>query len=489
VFSWFQNHWQAIASTAASIAVGVAVTAAIIATAPVSLPALLVTGAAIAAGGVAGGLTSYYVGHALDARPTDWHEAALEATVSGVIAVATLGLGRVAAPMIARVVSPIVSRSVPEAVAPVAARLLATTASFATAGAVTGAGQQVTTNALTGRPLGENVLAAAGRSALVNGALTLAGESATSALRATRAPSAPEPLPRVEPAPAPVREGLLADTLKDLGRSSEARAQAASGLTEAELRAVLTDDALAARVAQAAGTSVEVARRDASILLSYARPRPAPGTPFSEEDFRLQARAYGHDVERNVSGARIDARSPDEIAQAGGFRPNPNKPSMSLWEHTESGSPGGGNYVSFSTVEGNPGTVTNPYNTFTGRSYLSPTDAEIVQAMDARNISNLRPTREVLYEYRIRGVDAVVRRGGNNVEEAEAIARQVDLGQIESVRPIVVIRRPYMDGTGNVAWTPREAIFGDWRPMPSATPAPSAISNTRGINAALAVGQ
>lgn len=176
MFSWFSDNWKSIVSVAAAIVVGVAVTALIIATAPVSLPALLVTTAAIAVGGFAGGVTGYLVNKWLNDEPIVIRDMLIEGTISMVVSVATLGLGRFLAPLVSRVVAPVASRALPEVAAPFVTRTVSSTVSFATAGATTGAGAQVANNALHDRPLLENVDTAAKRGAIFSSVFVVAAE-------------------------------------------------------------------------------------------------------------------------------------------------------------------------------------------------------------------------------------------------------------------------------------------------------------------------
>jgi hypothetical protein len=182
MFRWLRNNWRTIATVAASIVVGVAVTALVIATAPVSVPALVVTGGALAAGGFAAGVTGYTVNRWLHGRPIELGALLYEGAVGAIVSVATLGLGRALAPAISRAVAPAVSRTVPNAAAPFVTRAATETGSFAAAGATTGAGTQVVSNALAGRPLLENVDRAARDGAIVNGTLALAARAAPALL-------------------------------------------------------------------------------------------------------------------------------------------------------------------------------------------------------------------------------------------------------------------------------------------------------------------
>ena len=174
MFSWLADNWRSIVAVAASIVVGVAVTALVILTAPVSIPAILVTGAALAVGGFAAGVTAYAVNRWLNGQPIELSSLLYE----GAVGVATLGLGRALAPVVSRAVAPVVARTVPNAAAPFVTRAATETVSFAAAGATTGAGTQVASNAINGRPLLENVDRAARDGALINGTLALAARAA-----------------------------------------------------------------------------------------------------------------------------------------------------------------------------------------------------------------------------------------------------------------------------------------------------------------------
>src|SRR5690606_6797492 len=77
------------------------------------------------------------------------------------------------------------------------------------------------------------------------------------------------------------------------------------------------------------------------------------GRVLSRIEFEKQARLVGLQLETVGEAYRYDNRSPEQLKADGGFLPNPNKPALSLVEHTEKHSTGSGNFVSTTLKEDN----------------------------------------------------------------------------------------------------------------------------------------
>jgi hypothetical protein len=183
---WQRDLGKNLLTVGAGLAVGVGVTAAILA-APVAVPAL----AAVAVGGLAGSLASYFVRSWLEGTPVSAKEAALQGAFGAAVAATTLGLGEVLAPVASRLIAPAapyVARVAPAAT-PLIMRSAANGLGIGTAGATAASGAQVANNVLDGRPLGENVVRSG-----ATGFVVAAGLSAA-ATPFTRAP-APETPPQ-----------------------------------------------------------------------------------------------------------------------------------------------------------------------------------------------------------------------------------------------------------------------------------------------------
>src|SRR5579871_5981639 len=129
-----KNHWRQILVIGAAVAIGVLVT---VATGGLGAPLLV----AALAGGLAAGGTSYTLNWLLtpDRPAWSWTGFAEATVVSGVLAVATAGVGEVVAP----VASSVVSSVVPDAVTAAVPDAVSSAVSNAAAGSVFGAGQQV----------------------------------------------------------------------------------------------------------------------------------------------------------------------------------------------------------------------------------------------------------------------------------------------------------------------------------------------------------
>ncbi|HZU95146.1 MAG TPA: hypothetical protein VFF73_00450 [Planctomycetota bacterium] len=214
VTSFVAHNWRQILVITAAVAVGVLVT---VATGGLGAPLLV----AALAGGLAAGGTSYTLNWLLTpSRPAwSWTGFAEATLVSGVLAVATAGVGEVVAP----VASSVVSSVVPDAVTAAVPDAVSTAVGNATAGSVLGAGQQVVLNAVEGRPLGDGVVTAA----VVGGATGAVVRPVTDGLTSRGGPEGPVnpdpvaagPLSRFagwfkgnEPPPGPVEPAPAAPT-------------------------------------------------------------------------------------------------------------------------------------------------------------------------------------------------------------------------------------------------------------------------------------
>lgn len=188
MFGWLKKHWKTIATVAVATVVFVGVT---VLTGGLGAPAMV----ALLAGGVASGVAGSVTANLLDGKPVSVKDALIQGVVSGVITVATAGLGNVLAPVVSRALAPVIARTVPAAAAP----FITATVTNGTVGATLGAGTQVAQNALTGRPLGENV----GPAALLTGV--------TGTLI--------EPLKRILPAARPASETRLVHLTSETGHT------------------------------------------------------------------------------------------------------------------------------------------------------------------------------------------------------------------------------------------------------------------------------
>lgn len=169
MLGWLRRNWKTVASVAVSTAVFAAVT---VATGGLGAPLLV----ALAAGGFASGVAGYATTQVLEGRPVDPSSALVAGGVASLVSVGTLGLGRLAAPLLSRA-APAVPQVVVRTAArvPVVARVPATNAAVggalgaaltpgdrlegATVGAVNGllqtpaqrAGQALVARSLAGR--------------------------------------------------------------------------------------------------------------------------------------------------------------------------------------------------------------------------------------------------------------------------------------------------------------------------------------------------
>lgn len=124
MFGWVARNWKTIASVAVSTAVFAAVT---VATGGLGAPVLV----ALAAGGFASGVAGYATTQALEGRPIDPSSALVAGATASLISVGTLGLGRLAAPLLSRA-APAIPQAVVRTVqaVPVAARVPVTNAAI-----------------------------------------------------------------------------------------------------------------------------------------------------------------------------------------------------------------------------------------------------------------------------------------------------------------------------------------------------------------------
>lgn len=152
MLGWLKNHWKVFAVGAIATVAFVAVTAA---TGGLAAPLLATLGASalatplsLAAGGFASGVVGYVANRWLSHEKATVGDALKQGAISTVVTLATLGAGRLLAP----VLEPLV----PEAVAALPAAVKVS-AGNALAGSLLGAGTQAASNAITHRPLTENL--------------------------------------------------------------------------------------------------------------------------------------------------------------------------------------------------------------------------------------------------------------------------------------------------------------------------------------------
>src|SRR4051812_22081988 len=145
--SWLEGHFQGVAALAVATAVFAIVT---IATGGLGAPLLV----ALAAGGFASGVAGYATGELLSGRTPRLKDAALQGVLAAALTVATLGVGRVLAPVVGRVLAPLLGRVLPGAkkLIPVIVQAEVTNAAV---GATFGSGMKAAENLGRGRPLGE----------------------------------------------------------------------------------------------------------------------------------------------------------------------------------------------------------------------------------------------------------------------------------------------------------------------------------------------
>ena len=84
-----------------------------------------------------------------------------------------------------------------------------------------------------------------------------------------------------------------------------------------------------------------------------------PGQILSLEELDQEAAFAGAQVTQERRTYRIDFRSPEEIAKAEGFNPNPSKPAGSLAAHVKSDSMGSGTFVSIGLKAANKAVYRN----------------------------------------------------------------------------------------------------------------------------------
>jgi hypothetical protein len=211
--SWFSDAWDSVksfakahpvlTSTVAAVATFVAVAAVVAVAAPVlaaaagvALTAGAVTAISVGTAGVVSGVVGYMVGQGLANQPVTAKGLLVSGALSGVISLATLGLGSVLSPVVSRGVTPVIARvGLSEATTAVAARV----ATNGGVGGILGAGTKVVENAVSGRPLLEGVPQATATGVGLGMALPPIQNLANNAVaRATGLPA-----PSVEPVRAP----------------------------------------------------------------------------------------------------------------------------------------------------------------------------------------------------------------------------------------------------------------------------------------------
>jgi hypothetical protein len=155
------KHWKTILVVGVSTIVFVAATAL---TGGLAGPALLALGGPIlatatglAVGGAASGLSAYLLGQWLDHRPITLKGALTAVAVSTVVSLATAGIGAKFAPVLTKAATPIVDDLIPAAANDALPNAARAAALGAISGGPLGATGQVLENAITGKPLGQNV--------------------------------------------------------------------------------------------------------------------------------------------------------------------------------------------------------------------------------------------------------------------------------------------------------------------------------------------
>jgi hypothetical protein len=166
------------------------------------------------------------------------------------------------------------------------------------------------------------------------------------------------------------------------------------------------------------------------------RTLPPPGVPVTLDEFKFQAGLLGYEVTHHNHLFRVDQRPPSAIRDCGGFLPNPNKPSQSMWEHCKLGSPGGGNFVSTSAAEGNSGILFT--RDFPGTDYMNSTTAEMCNP----DIATLRPFRQYIYEYEMEGSGVRLCNAAYD-KEVEVVTAGISSNQIRRWRVHLGIREHY----------------------------------------------
>jgi hypothetical protein len=198
----------------------------------------------------------------------------------------------------------------------------------------------------------------------------------------------------------------------------------------------------------------------ASILTRRHYRLPPSGTPMSEESIAAQAKLLNVHLQPFSHLYRIDTRAPGEFT---GFMPNPQRPSMTLWEHTMNRSTGSGNLVSLTTDADNTALV------------KAVAVANLPPGIDLSGKQLIKITKDVviqLYEYSVEGVTGAeipswIRAndntgGGDLSYEREVITGQVPPGAIRRYRTATL--------TIKANQSPNEVSsrvkFGDWLPIP-----------------------
>ena len=183
-----------------------------------------------------------------------------------------------------------------------------------------------------------------------------------------------------------------------------------------------------------------------------------------------QAEAIGKRLSTADTIYRLDKRTPEEIRTAGGMKPNPEKPSMDLAEHTNPRSQGGGNLVSTTTVAGNKSNIQSPF--FEGRRISGPTEAQAKdwEAGLIKDPNEVLPEVKQNFEYEAKNVEGVDMSTQSRWEtEFEFTTNQIQTNQIHRYREVTVTTKPevYIDpqtGQPKNGWShPPTVEFGPWR--------------------------
>lgn len=190
---WLSRNWKTLVVLGVSTVVFVAVT---LATGGLGAPAML----ALAAGGFSSGVAGYATGQLLNGKPIQAGEAVKAGAIAGVVTVATMGLGRVVAPLISRA-APLAARAVPAAATTIVPNAVRSVVANGVIGGAVGGAFRAGDNVVHGKPWNEGLSDAVTTNA-VNGALL--GPLATRMLASSARPTTPE-----APPPQPKSGGLV----------------------------------------------------------------------------------------------------------------------------------------------------------------------------------------------------------------------------------------------------------------------------------------
>lgn len=178
----------------------------------------------------------------------------------------------------------------------------------------------------------------------------------------------------------------------------------------------------------------------ASVIARAHQPLPHAGEPFSLETLQYQAKILGADISTEQSSFRLDQRPPDQIAQTG-FQPNPNKKSMTYWDHLRPDSTGSGNLVSLTLQQGNNSIVGTVLSSFISTRenvtgfFSNKLESIFVDSQTQKPIT----TNVVIYEYAIGEIQGVRTPNEYGVgKERELIVPQVSPDQVAYYRAVEV---------------------------------------------------